>query len=319
MATANYAIHLDGVNMHYSIADDVSHDYATGNAFTFGMWLKRDADDDSARTRSYLFSREGQHEAYIENDELIYYINLKTVAVTWRTGIQLAKDHTHLVVFTGAEVSGASTLKIYIDGLLKGTLANASNAMPDDVAKSLFVGSDFGTTAGYYLKGTLSGWFQSNTTAIPASAVTTAWNNGTYDIDTTEAVTGLVDSIGMEENTGTSYDNALNAGLDGAGQNTPVWFDVINPMDGNSYRKNFTGVGQNTRQKVIVNKFRLDGEDIADASEVKVTDWAGNVVWNEFVVTADTGIEKRLFGRQQCIEGLKVVTLGAGTLIVELL
>jgi len=314
MATVNYGFHFDGVSMHWKLADDASHDYATGDAFTFGLWFNRDYDDDSAFTRSYLWSRENQHECYIHNNEIVYYINLATTAVTWNTGVKVGqRERTHLLVITGEEAAGTTTLNLYLDGKLKATKVCAANAMPADVATELFFMIDYGTTAGYYFKGSMTGWFQSNDTAITAANVLTIWNDGVYDIDTTEAIAGLDDSIGMEENTGTTYDNALNAGIDGAGQNTPVWVTYLDcGRAAHAGALHLRTVGQCTHEGLVIKRIMWEGEDIADGDELELTNWHDKIIFHAWSRTADTGDDVD-FVPPLLTQGVKTTILGHGT------
>ena len=316
MATANYAIHLDGVNEHWTISDDASFDYATGNNFTFGIWFWRDHDDNSTSTRSYLWSRENQHAMYIESGELVYYFNGAGGAVTWKTGVRVEKEKVHFLCLTGAE-STNTTLNLYLNGKLEATKL-VTGGMPADTDTNLYFGIDYDTTAGYYLKGSMTGWFQSKDTAITAANVTTAWNSGVYDIDTTEAIVGLDDSIGFEENTGTTYDNALNAGIDGGGQNTPVWVAYLD-LGQKAYDKqlHLTGVGECLSRPVVVSGLYWRGDAIADGDELKITDKNDKVVFNYIATTADTGFNVEFF-HLVFANGIEVATLGNGQVDLRL-
>lgn len=316
MATTNYAIRLDGVNQHWTINDNASFDYATGNAFTFGLWFWADYDYKSfSPDKAYLWSRENQHEMYIDNGELIYYFNGAGGAITWRTGVNIAPQRVHFLCITGSE-STDTTLYLYLDGELKAT-KEVTGGMPSDTNTNLYFGIDYGTTANQYFKGTMTGFFQSKDTAVSASDVSTMWNSGVYDIDTTKAITGLDDSIGMEENTGTTYDNALNAGVDGAGQNTPLWENYLD-LGFKTYDKmiELKNVGACLDMWLSVARVIWEGEDIADGDELKLVDSNGKVVLHEWSKTSDVGLDKG-FETSLWWNGIEVSTLGHGKVLIR--
>lgn len=315
MGTANYVIHLDGVNQHWTIADDASLDYATSNAFTFGLWFWLDSDY-TKTGRTYLWSRQNQHEMYIESGELIYYFNGAGGAVTWRTGIKVVPQHVYFLCLTGTE-STDTTLKLYVDGELKET-EEVTGGMPNDTNTSLYFGIDYGTTSGQYFKGNMTGFFQSNDTAVALSDVVTMWNSGVYDIDTTEGITGLDDSIGFEEDTGTAYDNALNEGLDGAGQNTPVWVDYMDL--GMKAHDRILVLGSIVEQwdgRLCIKSIEWKGEDIADGDELVLTNYAGKTVFHTWAKADDTG-ESKDFDPVEVWNGVKMPTCGHGLVFLYL-
>jgi hypothetical protein len=217
---------------------------------------------------------------------------------------------------TGSEDTD-TTLKLYINGELKATKV-VIGGMPADTDTSFYVGVDYGTTTGYYLKGTITGWFQSKDTAISAANVLTAWHSGVYDIDTTEAITGLDDSIGFEENTATTYDNALHAGVDGAGQGTPIWLKYID-LGQKAYdnQLHLTGVGECIGRTLVIQGFEWRGDGISDGNEVKLTDKNGKVIFDYIATADDTGIQLYL-SQLIATQGLIVATLGAGEVDVRL-
>jgi len=190
--------------------------------------------------------------------------------------------------------------------------------MPADAATELFFCIDYGTTPGYYFKGKMTGWFQSNDTALSAAKVSIAWNSGVYDIDTTEAIGGLVDSIGFTENSTTTYDNALNAGLDGAGTGTPLWVVTLD-LGRSTHDKGleFWAVGENTAQSLLVDKIVWEGEDIDDGNELSIVNITDDIVFHAWAVAADTG-DAKSWSPPNPVHGLKVKTMTNGVCRVYL-
>ena len=316
MATANYAIHLDGVSKHWTISDHANLDYATGNAFTFGLWFRPDYDCFTQTKKIYLWSRQTHTEAFIEGGKLFYHFDGHTTDVTWDTGIRIIPEKTYFLCITGSE-STNTTLTAYIDGASVAT-TTVVGGMPDDTDKALYFGVDYGTTSGQFFKGTMTGFFQSNTHAITAANVLTAFNDGVYDIDTTEAITNLVDSIGMEENSGDTYDNALSAGVDGAGVNTTVWTPYLD-LGQKVYAKQLylSAVGECYGKPLIVQRIIWEGEAIEDGDEVKLTDTNDLVVYHEYAQADDTGKNQQNIP-PEIWNGLKVVALGHGNVRIQL-
>jgi hypothetical protein len=314
--TVNYAIHLNGTTQYFTVADDVSHDYATGDAFTFGLCFRLDSDFITDQTKDpYLWSRENQHSMRLESGKLVYYFNGAGGAQTWRTGVRLTPEKYHCVILTGSEDTD-TTLVLYVDGAVAATI-ELTGGMPSDTDTALYVGVDYDTTTGQFLKGNICGWFQSADTAISAADALTAWNGGVYDADTIEAITGLDDAISFEENSGTTYDNAINDGLDGAGQGTPTWVNTVDPLAKHDYNGSggisydFTGVGQNTAKLLKIKQIDWKGEAIADGDELDITDWDGNRVFHTWAKADDTG-EIKEFIPARIVKGLKTVTMDHG-------
>ena len=316
MSTVNYAIHLNGTSQYANRAHHANFDYATGNAFTMGLVFRPDYGYETLAAQQYLWHRYGQHSCYIESGEIIYYINGATAAVTWRTGVRVNAQHTHFLVITGAE-STDTTLKLYLDGTLRATYA-MTGGLPADTNTVFYVGCHYtGSTASLFFKGNICSWFQSNTTAITAANVLTQYHGGVYDIDVTEAITGLVDSVGFEEAmTGTTYDNALSAGIDLAGQGTPIWVNTVNPMGRTDYNgfnsqfPNFTsyGAGQSFYGTLVIQSIQLVGP----TGTASLTDWNGGVFYTE------TAAGIKYFSPPKIVQGIKVPAgLTAGTLYLE--
>lgn len=325
MATLNYAIHLNGSNEHWTLADDAELDYAGGDAFTFGLWLKPDWDylTVGAALDKYIFSRNGTHALYADQSregKLNYYFESADGAVTWETSLLLLPDRANFIMLTGAESGGDTTLCLYHQGVLHDTTVLSSHAMPADTNTALYVGVDYGTTTNKYFKGSMTGWFHDNDAALTAANALTLWNNGAYDIDTTEALS-MDSSIGFEENTGATFDNALHALWDGAGQNTPTWVNRLDPTSAAAEQNqaqtinlDFTGVGQNTHKTLIVDNIKWHGDSIADADQLELTEWDGSRVIRHFAEADDVGLNRRLYG--QIVRGLKVKTMDHGVIMV---
>lgn len=320
MATANYAIHLNGTTQYFTIADNASFDYATGNAFTFGLVFRLDSDYETQTKPQYLWSRQNQHAMYIDHGELVYYFNGAGGPQTWRTGEYVVPERTYHLTLTGAE-STNTTVVLYLDGEAKATTA-LTGGMPNDTNTALYVGVDYGhVTAGQFMKGNICGFYQSNTTAISAANALIAYNSGVYDIDTVHAIVGLVDGIGFVENTGTTYDNALNAGVDGAGQGTPTWLRTVNPLQKTDYNGNsfgrileMTGVGQRISIPLCIRKIKFLDATAADQA-VELKDVAGNLVYRD-ESNADDYINETDFYNGLIVNGLETTTCGGGRVLV---
>jgi hypothetical protein len=316
MATAGYAIKLNGTTQYMTVADSAHHDYATGNAFTFGVRFWLDYDYDSSRTKHYIFHRANQHSAWIENGHIWYYHNGVTAAVTYDTGIKVVPEHLYQLVITGSE-STNTTLKFYIDGSLEHT-ETMTGELAADTNTILYVGAYYSGSASLFLNGTLCEWFQSNTTAFSAANVVTAYNAGIPDIDTIEAISGVIDNIGFEENTGTTYAGGIAGTVSGAGVGTPVWATYGDL--GLSLHQNcihLSAVGEMYNKQLFVSGLTWEGDAIADGDTLELTDINDNSVYYYIAKTDDTG-PNDIFSCPRFWHGLKVKTLGHGSVHVYL-
>jgi hypothetical protein len=203
---------------------------------------------------------------------------------------------------------------VYLDGLLVGT-TTLTGGMPDDTDTILYVGTyHSGVSASLFLNGTLCEWFQSNTTAFSAANVVTAWNSGVADIDTLEAITGLIDNIGFEENTGTSYAGGKAGSVSGAGVGTPLWATTPN-LGMKTMAKGFvlTTVGEAYGLPVMLRSIEWLGDAIADGDDVELVDVHGKTLFAQDAKADDTGFVKE-FDQGEIWNGFSVKTLGHGTL-----
>ncbi len=336
MATQNYAIHMNGVDLeHWTLADNAALDYATGNNFTVGMWIRLDWDAYTYYDKTtkglpvYLWSRQNQQEMILRKDgntlrdntaRLVYTQN----SVEWDTGIRLQTDRTYFLVITGVESGAVGTWKVYINGELEATKTDAP-AMAADTTTALFVGIDYGTTAGQYFKGNMTSFIHDNDEVLTAANVITDWNDGVQDMDLMVATGSLDTCIPFDENTGTTYDNDNQATYDGAGQNTPTWVNKLDPMDAKcemgtgkpqGFNYDFTGVAQNTGKTLLLQRVEWHDDAITKGDILLLRERNGALIIRHVAEKDDTGTEHEFNGR--LVKGLQVETLSAGTLNIAI-
>ena len=302
-ATEDYAIHLNGTSQYWQINDHANLDYAVSDAFTIGIWIRRDWDDHLPGTtyeghNSYIFARNGFQSLHIDtNKQLVYWLNCASGAFTWETGVAIStRDERYFIAITGVETDEVTTLILYINGVAMAT--TTCGTMPDDTNQVLIFGMHNGGAAGTHFKGSMTGFMQSNSDALTAANILSIWNDGVYDIDTTEAILGVGnDSIGFEEYEGIDYDNALTAGVDGIGTGTPDWNHELDPFWWDSEGKGgrllkMGGASHNTGHWVKIRKIMWIStalHPIVDGDILRLTDKHGRQFVHEIANLADTG------------------------------
>ena len=323
------AVHLDGVDEHVMIGDNASFDFAA--KFTIGMWFRRDWDDHLKGTtyegfNTVLWMREDcQGMLIAPNDELLYWFGNSVDGLSiFYTGIYIPRDARQFLVVTGSYhlATTTMTLIIYLNGVAVWT--NTHTGIPSATDKNIYLGSSYGTDAGLFLKGSITGFIQSNTTTATAADILTAWNDGVYDTTVNDDITGLVDSIGFTEYTGVAYDNSLNAGVDGAGVNTPEWNRFLDPCwtPTNKGGRVWEFGGANTMvtgKSIRIRKISWVGDDLEATNVLRIADRDGRQFVHEIITIADTGVVVEYRNGFQS-KGLEILeqTTGNGTVYVHM-
>ncbi|KKL09419.1 hypothetical protein LCGC14_2566070 [marine sediment metagenome] len=295
---------LDGNSDYITLVDHA--DFDAGTYLSLGMWFRPDYD---VANDAYLYHRQSTFSMYLtQNKRVAFFIS---GAGTLISSSPIVVEKKNFVVCTAAESGSDLLMKIYIDGVLDTSSTLYSAAMPAAAATGVYIGA-FETPANY-LKGTVSSIFMTND-LVTGAEVATIFGHASGQ------ATGNINALVIDIDTEGDLVNAGTAG-NGTAQGTAVarTYMDFGQQDVNVWHIPAAEAGYNTQKKVILSQIEHLGDDIADGSQVTIKDWADNVIWDHYAFAAHQGEVKYFAAGGEIFQGLKIVTLGAGQLLINIL
>lgn len=308
MTNTRTGVWFDGTNDHLTIADHA--ELSWGTDWSISLWFAMDAD---CAADARLMSREDYAGIVLEEGNS----GTRALGLTIAGGgihhfpnIKFQPHTLYNLLITWADDGADCDYVIYVDGVAKATGTFVGENHAGDVAKALYFAIKHDATLNPYT-GYISNIFVTKDVMTAAEAVT-IYASGAGIV--TYAMSNAIAEWNCDEDAATTIDNETSANIDLTLTNGPIWQTEWDFKGKSSGVWDTTDVSHRWPDPIYVTQVEWIDATAADQS-LLITDWADNVVFAS-EADADDFIDRAY--PDEWWDGIKIVTLGGGRLLIHI-